>query len=55
MPIKPVNTVLATEQAIAEVCDKAQQQIFAKVLAHYHRHPGSAWSGQYLVDLEKTV
>lgn len=55
MPIKPVKTVLATEEAIAKVCDKAQQQIFARVLEHYHRHPGNAWSGKYLVDLEKTV
>lgn len=55
MPIKPVKTVLATEDAIAKVCDRAQQQIFARVLEHYHRHPGNAWSGKYLVDLEKTV
>ena len=55
MPIKPVKTVLSTEDAIAKVCDRAQQRIFAKVLEHYHRHPGNAWSGKYLVDLEKTV
>ena len=55
MPIRPVRTVLATEQEIAAICEKAREQIFAKVLDHYNRHPGSAWSGHYLVDLEKTV
>lgn len=47
--------MLETEAAIKDVCDKAQEKIFAKVLEHYKKHPGNAWSGQYLVDLEKTV
>lgn len=55
MPIQPVKTVLATEAEIAKICEKAQEEIFAKVLAHYRKNPGNAWSGKYLVDLEKTV
>ncbi len=55
MPIRPVKTVLATEAEIAKICERAQEEIFAKVLAHYRKNPGNAWSGKYLVDLEKTV
>lgn len=52
---RPVKTVMSTEVKVAQICEKAREQIYAKVLAHYRKHPGSAWSGHYLVDLEKTI
>ena len=52
---RPVKTVMSTEAKVAQICEKAREQIYAKVLAHYRKHPGSAWSGHYLVDLEKTI
>jgi hypothetical protein len=52
---KGLKTVLATEAEIDRVCKAAAEQIQAKVLAHTQRHPGNAFSGHYLVDLEKSM
>ncbi len=47
--------VTATQKKIGEICQKALSLLQQKILAHYAAHPGSAWSGHYLVDLEKTL
>ncbi len=52
---KGLKTVLATEAEIDRICKAAAEQIQAKVLAHTQRHPGNAFSGHYLVDLEKSM
>lgn len=55
MPERPPKAVTATQKKVAAICDKAIEEIQQKVLAHYQKHPDSAWSGHYLVDLEKTI
>ena len=55
MPEKPPKAVTRTQKKVAEICDKAIEAIQQKVLAHFQKHPDSAWSGHYLVDLEKTI
>lgn len=51
----PVKSVLATEAEIGKICQDAARQIQAKVLAHVQKHPDNAFSGHYLVDLEKSM
>ena len=55
MPKKAPKAVSETEKKVAGICDKAISAIQQKVLAHYQKHPDSAWSGHYLVELEKTI
>lgn len=45
----------AAVENIDAICESAKARIFAKVLEHYKKNPDSAWSGQYLVDLEKSI
>jgi len=52
---EPVKTVLATEAEIDKICEEAKHQIYDKVQAHVDKHPGDAFSGHYLVDLEKSL
>ncbi len=52
---EPVKTVLATEAEIDKICEDAKHQIYDKVQAHVDKHPGDAFSGHYLVDLEKSL
>ena len=56
MPKKsPLTTVLATQQEIDRICEKAKQQILAKVVAHIQAHPDSAFAGRPLLDLEQAI
>ena len=55
MPAKVPKAITATQKKIAEICDKAIAAMQKHVLEHYQQHPDSAWSGHYLVDLEKTI
>ena len=52
---KAPKFISETEMKIKTACNSAIEQMQAKVLAHYKKHPDSAFSGHYLVELEKTV
>lgn len=38
-----------------QISNRARTRIYALVADHYKRHPGSPWSGKYLVELEKSI
>ena len=54
MPKGP-KIVNETEKKVSSICQKALAKIQQAVLFHYNAHPASAWTGHYLVDLEKAV
>lgn len=54
MPKGP-KIVQETDKKVSAVCQKALSKVQEAVLHHYQAHPDSAWSGHYLVDLEKTI
>jgi len=49
---KPVTQTMIK---VGEACNSAIAKMQQKVLNHYQKHPDSAWSGHFLVDLEKSI
>lgn len=51
----PVQTVMDDLKDFDAICDRAKASVFNKVINHARLHPGSPWSGMYLVQLEKSI
>ena len=50
-----INLITAARLRFDAISDKAREEIYRKVLAHYQKHPGSPWSGAPLRDLEMMI